>query len=102
MAIVNLATPAITDVVGAHLHKRTGHTAESLLESRLLMTHNDPIEHWKGNHGDKHVNPHFPGSDRIDRIKIAIDNFYENKEAYISNQPNINFDSQHKILIQTC
>jgi len=79
-------TPStITDVVAAHLHKRTGHTAESLLESRLLMTHNDPIEHWKGNHGNKLVNPHFPGSDRIDRIKIAIDSFYENKE-YIKNE----------------
>ena len=26
--------------------------------------------------------------------------FYENKEAYISNQPNINFDSQHKSLFK--
>jgi SAM-dependent methyltransferase len=79
-------TPStITDVVAAHLHKRTGHTAESLLESRLLMTHNDPIEHWNGNHGDPLVNPHFPGSDRIDRIKIAIDSFYENNE-YIKNE----------------
>ncbi len=75
----------ITDVVAAHLHKRTSHTAESLLESRLLMTHNEPIEHWNGNHGDPLVNPHFPGSDRIDRIKIAIDSFYENKE-YIKNE----------------
>ena len=79
-------TPStITDVVAAHLHKRTGHTAESLLESRLLMTHNDPIEHWNGNHGDPLVNPHFPGLDRIDRIKIAIDSFYENNE-YIKNE----------------
>ena len=76
---------AITDVVAAHLHKRTGHTAESLLESRLLMTHNDPLEHWKGEHGDPLVNPHFPGSNRIDRIKIAIDSFYENDE-YIKNE----------------
>lgn len=79
-------TPStITDVVAAHLQKRTGHTAESLLESRLLMTHNDPIEHWKGNHGDPLVNPNFPGSDRIDRIKIAIESFYENDE-YIKNE----------------
>jgi len=79
-------TPStITDVVAAHLEKRTGHAAESLLESRLLMTHNDPIEHWNGNHGDPLVNPEFPGSDRIDRIKIAIKYFYENHE-YIKNE----------------
>jgi hypothetical protein len=79
-------TPStITDVVAAHLQKRTGHTAESLLESRLLMTHNDPIEHWNGNHGDPLVNPNFPGSDRIDRIRIAIESFYENDE-YIKNE----------------
>jgi SAM-dependent methyltransferase len=79
-------TPStITDVVAAHLEKRTGHTAESLLESRLLMTHNDPIEHWNGNHGDPLVNPEFPRSDRIDRIKIAIEHFYE-KNEYIKNE----------------
>ena len=79
-------TPStITDVIAAHLHKRTSHTAESLLESRLLMTHNDPIEHWNGNHGDPLVNPHFPGSDRVDRLRIAIESFYESKE-FIKNE----------------
>jgi hypothetical protein len=38
------------------------------------------IEHWNGNHGNPLVNLHFPGSDRIDRMKIAIDSFYENNE----------------------
>ena len=67
-------TPStITDVLAAHLDKRASHTAESLLESRLLMTHNDPIEHWKENHGDPAHNPEFPNSDRIDRLNIAMD-----------------------------
>jgi len=65
----HLMTPStITDVVATHLHKRTGHTAKSLLESCFLTTHNDPIEHWKGNYGDKLVKLHFPDSDRTDRI----------------------------------
>ena len=79
-------TPStITDVVAAHLHRRTSHTAESLLESRLLMTHNDPIEHWLGNHGDPMVNPHFPDTNRIERLKIAINSYRENNE-YVKNE----------------
>ena len=79
-------TPStITDVVAAHLHRRTSHTAESLLESRLLMTQNDPIEHWLGSHGDPMVNPHFPNTNRIERLKIAIDSYRENNQ-YVKNE----------------
>ena len=79
-------TPStITDVVAAHLHRRTSHTAESLLESRLLMTHNDPIEHWLGSHGDPMVNPHFPNTNRIERLKIAINSYRENNQ-YVKNE----------------
>jgi SAM-dependent methyltransferase len=71
-------TPStITDVLAAHLDKRVSHATESLLESRLLMTHNDPIEHWKGNHGDPAHNPEYPNSDRIDRLHIAMRNYLE-------------------------
>jgi SAM-dependent methyltransferase len=75
----------ITDVIAAHLHRRKSHTAESLLESRLLMTHNDPIEHWRGNHGDPMINPHFPEANRIERLKIAINSYRKNKE-YVKNE----------------
>ena len=75
----------ITDIIAANLHRRKSHTAESLLESRLLMTHNDPIEHWHGNHGDPMVNPHFPGANRIERLKIAINSYRENNE-YVKNE----------------
>jgi hypothetical protein len=75
-------TPStITDVIAAHLHKRTSHTAESLLESRLLMTHNEPIEHWNGNHGDPLVNPHFPNSNRIERLLTAMNIFQSDRES---------------------
>ena len=75
----------ITDIIAANLHRRKSHTAESLLESRLLMTHNDSIEHWHGNHGDPMVNPHFPGANRIERLKIAINSYRENNE-YVKNE----------------
>jgi SAM-dependent methyltransferase len=79
-------TPStITDVVAAHLHRRTSHTAESLLESRLLMTHNDPTEHWIGNHGDPMINPNFPEANRIERLQIAIDSYHENGE-FVKNE----------------
>ena len=81
----SFATSTITDVVAAHLHRRTSHTAESVLESRLLMTHNDPIEHWLGNHGDPMFNPHFPDANRIERLKIAINSYRENNE-YVKNE----------------
>ena len=48
---------------------------------------------WQAAPGDEKIpinpteppDPHFPGSDRIARIQIAIDSFYENKE-YIKNE----------------
>lgn len=42
----------ISDVIGAHYEKRKKHTLKSLLDHRVLSTHNDPVEHWKGNHGE--------------------------------------------------
>ena len=70
----SFVTSTITDVVAAHLHRRTSHTAESLVESRLLMTQNDPIEHWLGNHGDPIVNPHFLDTNRIERLYPTLKN----------------------------
>ena len=71
-------TPStITDVLAAHLDKRKTHTVESLLESRLLMTHNNPVEHWNGNHGNPDDNPEYPNSNRIERLQIAIDTYHE-------------------------
>lgn len=54
----------IADVIGAHYEKRKKHTLKSLLDHRVLTTHNDPVEHWKGNHGEI--------SDMPKNIKAAI------------------------------
>jgi SAM-dependent methyltransferase len=42
----------VAAVIGAHVEARTAHTAKGILEHRLLMTHNDPVRHWNGDHGE--------------------------------------------------
>ena len=71
-------TPSlITDVLAAHVEKRKAHTVASLLESRLLMTHNHPAEHWNGNHGNPNDNPEYPDSSRVERLQIAMNSYHE-------------------------
>jgi len=41
----------IADVLGAHLQRRVFHDPRSILEYRLLRTHNDSNRHWAGEHG---------------------------------------------------
>jgi hypothetical protein len=47
-----IAESTIADVLGAHLEGRVIHTASNVLEHRLLLTHNDPGRHWRGDHSD--------------------------------------------------
>jgi len=54
----------IADVIGAHYEKRKKHTLKSLLDHRVLTTHNDPVAHWKGDHGEL--------SDIAEKIQKAI------------------------------
>lgn len=41
----------IADVLNAHYEKRKKHSLKSVIEHRALITHNNSIDHWKGNHG---------------------------------------------------
>lgn len=41
----------IADVLSAHYEKRKKHTLKSVIEHRAFITHNNSIDHWKGNHG---------------------------------------------------
>jgi len=50
-----LSESTIADVVQAHVEKRTSHSLASLIEHRLLTTHNDCVRHWEGDHGQTHV-----------------------------------------------
>jgi hypothetical protein len=44
------------DVLGAHLEGRTLHSPAKVLEHRFETTHNDPIRHWDGDHGERLIN----------------------------------------------
>ncbi len=40
------------DVLGAHHEQRTVHSLTSVLEHKALVTHNDAVRHWAGDHED--------------------------------------------------
>ncbi|WP_157967530.1 class I SAM-dependent methyltransferase [Cohaesibacter intestini] len=42
------------DMVGAHLEKRKLQSPSKVLEHRMEITHNDPVLHWRGEHGVPH------------------------------------------------
>jgi SAM-dependent methyltransferase len=71
-----IAESTIADVVGAYLDKRTVHTAKSVIEHRALTTHNDPVEHFAGNHGDILSNQQV-------RVQQAISEFKHSNGQYI-------------------
>jgi hypothetical protein len=71
-----IAESTIADVVGAYLEQRTVHTAKSVIEHRALTTHNDPVEHFAGNHGDIESNQQV-------RVQQAIGEFKNSNGQYI-------------------
>ncbi len=64
----------IADVIGAHLEKRTSHTAASVVEHRAMTTHNDPVLHWANKHGQPQG---------LDIVQFAIDEFQRANGGYI-------------------
>jgi SAM-dependent methyltransferase len=46
-----LSDSSLADVVEAFEQRRTYHTLKSVLEHRVLTTHNDSRRHWAGDHG---------------------------------------------------
>ncbi len=71
-----LASSTFVDVVGAFLEQRIVHTAKSVIEHRALTTHNDPVAHFSGNHGDILSNQH-------QRVLQAISEFQNASGSYI-------------------
>lgn len=66
-------TPStISQVIGAFIENRVSHAAQSFIESRLHMTHNDPTRHWNNDHGSPEANPYFPTKNRVERLRDAI------------------------------
>ena len=47
-----LPETTVADVLEAHIEKRVSHSMGSVIEHLRLTTHNDPVRHWNGDHGD--------------------------------------------------
>jgi hypothetical protein len=71
-----IAESTIADVLGAHFEKRRVHSAKSVIEHRALTTHNYPVAHHLGNHGDISSGQHV-------RIQSAMDEFWNSDGSYI-------------------
>ena len=46
-----LSESTIADVLDAFIERRRRHSARSVLEHRLMLTHNEAAAHWAGDHG---------------------------------------------------
>lgn len=47
-----LGTSSVADVLQAHREQRRRHTFANVIEHLALTTHNDPLRHWAGDHGE--------------------------------------------------
>jgi hypothetical protein len=70
-----IAPSNIAEVIGAYEEKRRRHTLANYVEHSVLTTHNDPLLHWKGEHGEPQV-------DRA-RIQAAVGQWRAAKGAYL-------------------
>lgn len=60
-----LPPSTIAGVLGANDEHRKRHSLKSVIEHRVLTTHNDPARHWSGDHGET--------SDTAEAIQRALD-----------------------------
>jgi SAM-dependent methyltransferase len=71
----------IADIINAGFEKRKKHSLKSVIEHRAFITHNDPVRHWKGDHGfvDSVSNRAKLLDDMSERIKNAVSEFNANE-----------------------
>jgi hypothetical protein len=65
----------IEEVLGAHLDDHQWHTARSVVQRLTLLTHNDEVRHWAGDHGCLGENPSYQGLGRKELLQRAVDEF---------------------------
>jgi hypothetical protein len=70
-----IAESSIADVVEGHLSGRIGHGVGSVIEHAALVTHNDPLRHWNGDHGPLPNDPN--------RVRAAIDEYRATQGHYL-------------------
>lgn len=71
-----IADSSIADVIEAYRQRRTTHTLKSLIEHRALTTHNVPLRHWQGDHGNRY-------RDTATRVQVALDEYDRAAGAYV-------------------
>ena len=62
-----LSESTIADVLDAFIERRRHHSARSILEHRLMLTHNEASAHWAGDHGPD-PRRRAPDADLVGRI----------------------------------
>jgi SAM-dependent methyltransferase len=72
-----LPESGIAQILQAHSERRTVHSLASVVEHSALVTHNDPVRHWRGDHGEP-----LP-RDRARRIRQALAHHAANADGYI-------------------
>ena len=71
-----IAESTVAQVIEASYRNGNVHTIQSLIEHRAHTTHNDPVRHWAGDHGEKSNN-------LVTRVRDAIDEFDYSAGGYI-------------------
>lgn len=70
-----LPESTIADVLHAFFDFKQFHTCVNFMRHRLMLTHNDPVRHWQGDHGTSSFD--------IDRITAALVEFSNSLGKYI-------------------
>lgn len=65
----------VSEVLAAHAEKRSLHSLRAVIAAHTLSTHNDPIRHWAGDHGEPAMNPA-----GISRVHIAVEAYANSVE----------------------
>ena len=63
------------EMIAAYLENRTRHPLRSIIEHRVLASHNDPYKHWENLHGNDNVS--------IESLNQAIMEFESAENGYI-------------------
>jgi len=66
----------LAGVIDAHFHEAKVHALRSVIEHRALTTHNDPLRHWQGDHGEFMVSI-------AERVEAAIAEYRAAEGSYI-------------------
>lgn len=71
-----IAASNLAEAIVAHHERRQAHTLRSVIEHRALITHNDSVRHWQGDHGVVYDNLE-------ERFQAALQEFGNAKGKYI-------------------